>query len=230
MMATNLSSNFELTIRSSMTASFVVHGSFNIAFFSRHHHDHPGLRMYCCSNCLQFNLTCHHHSLCNRIQDTCHCYHHHSGVATCDMLWSPGTKTDVTKCEHDIYIVSHVEVRVSDCVGWVKWVRRGGCWPHCSPDCVVVPVLDVGAGGADGGVTVTAVEPQSLAWTSSSWSLESSSLVSGAHWAPCHVGHERAAPALSALSSRAESSPGSHVSNILCQGSILMNGYQGSQK
>ena len=34
MMATNLSSNFELTIRSSMTASFVVHGSFNIAFFS----------------------------------------------------------------------------------------------------------------------------------------------------------------------------------------------------
>ena len=23
---------------------------------------------------------------CNRIQDTCHCYHHHSGVATCDML------------------------------------------------------------------------------------------------------------------------------------------------
>ena len=31
------------------------------------------------------------------------------------------------------------------------------------PDCVVVPVLYVGAGGADGGVTVTAVEPQSLA-------------------------------------------------------------------
>ena len=48
MMATNLSSNYELTIRSSMTASVVVHGSLNVAFFSRHHHDlettRPGLQ------------------------------------------------------------------------------------------------------------------------------------------------------------------------------------------
>ena len=34
---------------------------------------------------------------------------------------------------------------------------------HPSPDCVVVPVLNVSAGGADRGVAVTAVEPQSLA-------------------------------------------------------------------
>ena len=131
MMATNLSPNYELTIRSSMTASVVVLGSFNLAFFSRHHHDHPGLwcPLYCCSNCLHFNLTCHHQSLCNRIQDTCHCYHHHSCVTCYDVTRVPSP--DVTKCWDNCYIVSQWEVMVTDSKGWVKWVTRGVWWPHC---------------------------------------------------------------------------------------------------
>ena len=56
--------------------------------------------------------------------------------------------------------------------------------------------------------------------------------VSGALWS--HVGHEKATPALRPsllLSVRSwVQCCESHVGNILCQGSILMNGYQSSQK
>ena len=50
-------------------------------------------------------------------------------------------------------------------------LARDTCWCyHPSPECAVLPVLDVCAGGADRRVALTAVKPQSLAWTSQ-WSL-----------------------------------------------------------